>query len=140
MDSALQRRVDLADLQRTHLRHRGRYGAAAARRMLQAAAGGARSEAERLVVQLLRTAGITGWHANLRVGPYFVDIAFPKQRVAIEIDGWAFHSDQQAFQNDRSRQNWLTLQGWQVLRFTWLDVTGHPERVLAAIRAAISVR
>jgi very-short-patch-repair endonuclease len=140
MDSALQRRVDLADLQRTHLRHRGRCGAAAARRMLQAAAGGARSEAERLVVQLLRTAGITGWHANLRVGPYFVDIAFPKQRVAIEIDGWAFHSDQQAFQNDRSRQNWLTLQGWQVLRFTWLDVTGHPERVLAAIRAAISVR
>lgn len=108
--------------------------------MLDAAAGGARSEAERLVIQLLRAAGIRGWHANYRVGPYLVDIAFPEKRVVIEIDGWAFHSDQQAFQNDRSRQNLLALQGWQVLRFTWLDITEHPDRVLAQIRAALSVR
>jgi very-short-patch-repair endonuclease len=140
MDSALQRRIGLADLQRAHVRNRGRYGAAAARRMLQAAAGGARSEAERLVIQLLREAGIGEWIANLPVGPYVIDIAFPRQRVAIEIDGWAFHTDQPAFQNDRKRQNWLALHGWQVLRFTWLDVTAHPERVLAEIRTAISAR
>ena len=140
MDSALQRRVGLADLQRAHLRNRGRYGAAAARRMLQAASGGARSEAERLVIQLLRGAGIDGWRANFAVGPYSIDIAFPRQRVAIEIDGWAFHSDQPAFQNDRKRQNWLALHGWQVLRFTWLDITEQPQRVLTEIRAAISAR
>jgi very-short-patch-repair endonuclease len=140
MDSALQRRVGLADLQRAHSRNRGRYGATAARRMLHAASGGARSEAERLVIQLLRAAGIGGWHANFKVGPYSIDIAFPDQRVAIEIDGWAFHSDQEIFQRDRSRQNWLALRGWQVLRFTWLDITQHPERVLAQIRAAVSAR
>ena len=88
MDSALQRRVGLADLQRAHVRNRGRYGATAARRMLEAAAGGARSEAERLVIQLLRGAGIDGWQANLPIGPYVIDIAFPGERVAIEIDGW----------------------------------------------------
>lgn len=60
-----------------------------------------------------------------------------QEQVAIEIDGWAFRSDQPAFQNDRKRQNWLALHGWQVLRFTWLDITQHPERVLAEIRAAI---
>lgn len=140
MDSALQRRVRLEDLQRAHLRNRGRWGAVAARRLLEAAAGGARSEAERLLIELLRAAGITGWQANYRAGPYSIDVAFPDQRVAIEIDGWAFHSDREAFQNDRTRQNWLALQGWQVLRFTWLDITQHPQRVLAAIRAAISVR
>lgn len=140
MDSALQRRVGLAELQRAHLRNRGRQGAVAARRMLRAASGGARSEAERLVIQLLRAADFDGWQANYPVGRYLVDIAFPRQRVAIEIDGWAFHSDQPAFQNDRKRQNWLALQGWQVLRFTWLDVTQHPERVLAEIRAATSAR
>lgn len=140
MDSALQHRVGLADLQRTHIRNRGRYGAAAARRMLDAAAGGARSEAERLVIQLLREAGIKGWQANFAAGPYVIDVAFPRQRVAVEIDGWAFHSDGAAFQNDRKRQNWLALHGWQVLRFTWLDLTQHPQRVLAEIRAAISVR
>ena len=140
MDSALQRRLRLEDLQRAHVRNARRHGAASARRLLDAAAGGARSEAERIVVQLLRNAGIGGWHANYRVGPYRVDVAFPVQRVAIEIDGWAFHSDQQTFQSDRKRQNWLALQGWQVLRFTWLDITQHPERVLSAIRAATSVR
>jgi very-short-patch-repair endonuclease len=140
MDSALQRRVGLADLQRAHIRNRGRYGARAARRMLEAAAGGARSEAERLVIQLLHEAGIKGWQANFPAGPYVIDIAFPRQRVAIEIDGWAFHSDPEAFQNDRKRQNWLALHGWQVLRFTWLDITQQPDRMLAHIRAAISAR
>jgi very-short-patch-repair endonuclease len=140
MDTALQRRVELAHLEQAHARNRGRRGAAASRRLLDAAAGGARSEAERLTVQLLKGAGVTGWQANFAVGGYIVDIAFPVQRVAIEIDGWAFHSDQTAFQNDRVRQNRLALQGWQVLRFTWLDLTQHPQRVLAEIRAAISAR
>lgn len=140
MDSALQRRLGLADLQRAHRRNRGRYGAAEARRLLEAAAGGARSEAERLLIQLLASAGLTGWKANFRDGPYSIDVAFPEARVAIEIDGWAFHTDRNAFQNDRVRQNWLSLHGWQVLRFTWLDITQQPERVLAEIRAAISVR
>lgn len=140
MDSALQRRVGLTELQRAHVRNARRHGAAAARRMLHAASGGARSEAERRVVELLRAGGFAGWHANYRVGPYVVDIAFPAQRVAIEIDGWAFHSDEQTFQNDRARQNKLALKGWQVLRFTWMDITQHPQRVLTEIRAAVSVR
>ncbi|MBU3705687.1 MAG: DUF559 domain-containing protein [Mycobacterium sp.] len=140
MDSALQRRVGLAELQRAHVRGARRHGAAAARRMLDAASGGARSEAERLLVQLLRAAGIAGWYANYRFGAYVIDIAFPAQRVAVEVDGWAFHSDQQTFQNDRTRQNRLALQGWQVLRFTWMDITQHPQRVLTEIRTAVSVR
>ena len=140
MDTALQRRLGLADLQQAHGRNRGRYGAGEARRLLRAAEGGARSEAERLLVELLRGAGIGGWFANYRIGPYVGDVVFPAARVVIEIDGWAFHSDWEAFQSDRKRQNKLALRGWQVLRFTWLDLTEHPERVLAEIRAAISAR
>ncbi|WP_445168486.1 DUF559 domain-containing protein [Mycolicibacterium sp. Dal123E01] len=140
MDTALQHRVELGHLEQAHDRNRGRRGAAASRRLLNAAAGGARSEAERLMLRLLEGAGVTGWQANFAIGGYIVDIAFPAQRVAIEIDGWAFHSDQAAFQNDRVRQNRLALQGWQVLRFTWLDLTQHPERVLAHIRSAVSAR
>jgi very-short-patch-repair endonuclease len=89
---------------------------------------------------LLRGAKISGWKANYPVCGYVVDIAFPEQKVAIEVDGWAFHSDQQAFQHDRRRQNYLILHGWQVLRFTWLDLVEYPQRVLAAIRSAISAR
>ena len=137
MDSALQRHVELPQLWRAHLSNKGRHGSPAARRLLQAASDGARSEAERLLVKLLREAGIKGWRTNYPIGGYKVDVAFPKQRVAIEVDGWAFHSDPEAFGIDRKRQNAIALLGWQVLRFTWLDLTEYPQRVIAEIRRAI---
>ena len=93
-----------------------------------------------MLVKLLRAAGITGWKANYPVGPYKIDVAFPELKIAIETDGWAFHSDPDAFRRDRKRQNYLILQGWRVLRFTWLDLVEYPQRVIAEIRAAISAR
>lgn len=138
MDSALQRDTDLRDLWRAHLRNKGRYGSPAARRLLQAAGDGARSEAERILVKLLRDENIAGWHANYHLGKYKIDVAFAAAKIAIEIDGWAFHSGPAAFQTDRERQNYIALRGWQVLRFTWLDLTEYPQRVLSVIRMAIS--
>jgi very-short-patch-repair endonuclease len=136
LDTALQRHTDLTQLWRAHLRNKGRHGSPAARRLLQAADDGARSAAERLLVKLLTQAGITGWVANLPVGRYRVDFGFPGCKVALETDGLAFHSDADDFQNDRVRQNRLILLGWQVLRFTWLDLTEYPERVIAEVRRA----
>jgi very-short-patch-repair endonuclease len=140
MDSALQRHVELRQLWNAHLRNKGRHGSPAAGRLLKAASDGARSEAERLLVKLLRDNGITGWKANHPVGGYKVDVAFPEEKVAIETDGWAFHSSQEDFQKDRERQNKIALLGWKVLRFTWLDLTEYPQRVLAEIRFARAQR
>jgi very-short-patch-repair endonuclease len=140
MDGALQRDVELVELWRAQLHNKGRYGSPAARILLQAADDGARSAAERLLVRLLREAGITGWRTNYPIGGYKADVGFPTERLAIEADGWAFHSDSDAFQLDRKRQNDISLLGWQVLRFTWLDLTEYPQRVIAVIRRAISVR
>jgi very-short-patch-repair endonuclease len=140
MDSALQRHVELRDLWRAHVRNSGRYGAPAARRLLQAASDGARSEAERLQVKLLREAGITGWRTNYPVGGYKADVAFVKQKMAIEVDGLAHHSDSEDFHNDRVRQNSIVLFGWQALRFTWLDLVEYPQRFIAVIRSATSER
>ncbi len=89
---------------------------------------------------ILREARITGWKANYRVGDYRVDVGFPGPKVAIEVDGFAFHSGVDEFQIDRFRQNGIVLLKWQVLRFTWLDLTEYPQRVLAMIQAAISAR
>ena len=86
----------------------------------------------------MRANRITGWRANYPVAGYRVDVAFPKQRVAIEVDGLAFHSDSDDFHQDRERQNAIALVGWQVLRFTWLDLTEYPQRVIAEIRYATS--
>jgi len=139
MDSALQRGVSLDQLHRAHARNARRNGATLAGRFLREAADGARSEAERLLIRLLRAAKITGWRGNYPVSGYIVDVAFPACKVAIEVDGWAFHSDQATFQRDRARQNRISLNGWKVLRFTWLDLTEYPQRVIAEIKAAIGV-
>jgi very-short-patch-repair endonuclease len=137
MDAALQRGVTLGQLQSAQARNARRHGATFADRLLREASDGARSEAERLLIRLLRAAKISGWKANYPVCGYVVDVAFPKQRLAIEVDGWAFHSDQKTFQRDRNRQNTISLNGWQVLRFTWLDLTEHPQRVIAEIARAL---
>jgi very-short-patch-repair endonuclease len=138
MDSALQRDVALKALWTAHLRNKGRYGSPAARQLLQVAEGGSRSAAERLFIRLLHQADISGWKANYPVAGYKVDVGFPGPKVACEIDGLAFHSDSDDFHHDRRRQNAIALAGWQVLRFTWLDLTEYPDRVIATIRRAVS--
>lgn len=139
LDRALQRHIELPPLWRAHVRNKGRYGSPRARLLLQGAEDNTHSRAERRLVQLMRQARLEGWHCNHPVGPYLVDNAFPEAKVAIEVDGYAFHSDPERFQHDRARQNYLILNGWRVLRFTWLDLFERPERVIAEIRRAISV-
>jgi hypothetical protein len=47
-----------------------------------------------------------------------IDLAYLEARVAIEFDGWTYHSTRGAFDDDRARANELELLGWTVLRFT----------------------
>lgn len=138
MDTALQQHTELPKLWIAHIRNKGRHGSPRARTYLQAAGDGSRSKAERLFLDLLKKHHITGWIANHPVGGYVVDVAFADQKVAVEIDGWAHHSDPERFGKDRKRQNALILSGWRVLRFTWRDLTGHPDRVITELQAAIS--
>src|SRR5262249_6451131 len=110
------------------------HGNQALRGLLAAIRPGAHSTAERLLHGLLDDAGLTGWRPQhtiaLPSGRVTVDVAFPDRRVAVEVDGWAWHTDPEQFQRDRSRQNELVTAGWTVLRFTWLDLTERPDLVL----------
>jgi very-short-patch-repair endonuclease len=100
------------------------------------------SAAERLAHNLLRRAGIRGWKTNLAVVLdgrwYYIDIAFRRLKVAIEIDGRLHQDDEDLFESDRWRQNALVRDGWRVLRFTWAMLREHPEAVIAAVRAVIA--
>lgn len=139
-DSALQRHVDLPALWTAQLRNKGRHGSPAARRLLRAATDGTRSQAERILARLLRNAGITEWRSNHPIAGYKADFAFVGPKIVLEADGLAFHSDADDFHNDRVRQNAITLAGWTVLRFTWIDLTEYPNRVIAVIRNALAQR
>ncbi len=140
MDTALQRHTELPHLWGAQVRNKGRYGSPRARILLQGARDGARSQAERLFLQLLKTHNISGWTANHRVGDYVVDVAFAAPKIVVEIDGWAFHTDPERFEKDRRRQNALILMGWQVLRFTWRDLVERPDAVIAELKRVISAR
>ena len=89
------------------------------------------------MIRLLKAAGITGWTVNQFVSGYEVDVLFRAAKVAIEVDGFAFHSDADAFHRDRKKQNAIALVGYQVLRFTWLDLIEYPERVIAEVERAV---
>lgn len=100
------------------------------------------SAAERLCHRLLRSARLIGWRANhpVELGgrTYFIDVAFPALRVAVEVDGRLHEDDPDVFENDRWRQNALALDGWLVVRFTWAMLQEHPAVVVETIRRALA--
>lgn len=142
LDNAVRRRwITVEMVADAHASMSPGRGSVVRDRILTAARGGARSEAERLLHSSLRGAGIRGWRANAavrlssatRVG----DVVFEEVRLLVEIDGFAFHTDHERFQDDRRRQNAFTMAGWTVLRFTWWDLTTEPERAVRDIRATL---
>lgn len=103
------------------------------------------SEAERRLHRLLRANRITGWTANQWVtlknlfpgeGAY-VDVLFKKQKLALEVDGYEFHSDHDAFEKDRRRRNELVLAGYMVVNFTWQQITEDPGWVIDCVQRAL---
>ncbi len=138
LDRALQRRTSFDAVYRAHCRNLGRRGAPAAAALLAAAADRAASGAERVLVRLLRDAGISGWRLGYVAAGAVLDLAFPEARVAVEVDGWAWHAGADRFRADRRRQNAVVLAGWTVLRFTWDDLMNRPDNVLTQIRASLA--
>jgi len=137
LDRALQRHVRFPAVYRAYCRNIGRHGSSAAGRLLVAAADRADSAAERLLVAILRGAGIGGWVLGHPFGPWRIDLAFPEQKVAVEVDGWAWHVDADRFRTDRRKQNALVRAGWDPLRFTWHDLDRRPAAVLDEIEETL---
>ncbi len=67
--------------------------------------------------------------------PTGLDLAYPHARLAIEYDGWDFHSTREAFDRDRARANDLELVGWRILRFTSRSTD---EVIVGTVRAALT--
>jgi very-short-patch-repair endonuclease len=117
-------------------------GVGQARHLFEQSVQGSWSAAEGRFHELLRANGITGWAANHRLRmadgrSAVIDVWFEDARLAVEVDGQAWHVSAERFQRDRSRQNALVLAGCTVLRFTWADITQTPHAVVAEVRAAL---
>lgn len=142
IDRALRsRRVTLDQLWAAFAATRYRSGNAERRRLLLDSRDAPWSAAERLAHRILRAAAICGWRSNFPVlcagRDYFIDIAFPGLRLAVEIDGRLHETDPDIFEKDRYRQNALAQDGWTVLRFTYRMLVDEPEYVVRTIRRAL---
>ncbi|MGH9169329.1 MAG: type IV toxin-antitoxin system AbiEi family antitoxin domain-containing protein [Acidimicrobiales bacterium] len=104
------------------------------------------SVAEEEVLDLLLQAGLpkprAGYVVNDEHGQFLakVDLAWPREKVAVEVDGWAYHSDPASFHLDRSRGNALVLAGWMLLRLTPRRVRLDPGGVVGEVSEALRSR
>ena len=60
------------------------------------------------------------------------------ERLVIEVDGYAYHSDPEAFEADRRRDARLSAHGYRVLRFSYRQIMQHWSEVRTAITAAVA--
>jgi very-short-patch-repair endonuclease len=75
---------------------------------------------------------------NAELGPYEIDFLWRTERLALETDGWEFHSDRKAFEDDRRRDADLVARGFRVIRVTWRQIAEEPLAVIARIAAALA--
>ena len=67
-----------------------------------------------------------------------VDFAYPEIRLAIEADGFRYHSGLGSWERDLDRRNELTALGWHVIHVAWHDLNERPRRVAEQVRRALS--
>jgi very-short-patch-repair endonuclease len=97
-----------------------------------------RSEAERRLVALVRSAGLPAPEHNVPVEGIEVDLLWREQGLVVEVDGFAFHSGRAAFERDRVRDSRLVASGLRVMRVTWRQIVHEPMAVVAGLAQALA--
>ncbi len=77
---------------------------------------------------------------NTRVAGHEVDALFADERVIVELDGWDFHRDRYAFEDDRERDADTLAVGLVTVRITWERLTHRPDREASRLGAILSSR
>jgi very-short-patch-repair endonuclease len=96
-----------------------------------------RSELESRLLRLCGRYRLPKPRVNSRVGEFVVDFLWREQRLIVEVDGWEFHRTRSAFEADRARDVRLKVLGYDVLRFTWRQISSEPGSVARTIRALL---
>lgn len=76
-------------------------------------------------------------------GEYRLDFAYPALKLAIEVEGYVWHFSPEHKRRDDARRRALSLQGWCILVYSWVEITKDPGRfvreVTEAYRIAVAV-
>ena len=66
-----------------------------------------------------------------------IDVAFPAEWVAVELDGLAFHSNRESLVRDHRRQNRAVAGGWRVLRVDWSRLSQDADALFDELAALL---
>jgi very-short-patch-repair endonuclease len=69
-----------------------------------------------------------------------VDLAWPAQKVAVQIHGSSFHRQPRTWENDQRVENRLQLHGWFVAKITRRMIEETPGQCVALLARALSAR
>jgi Transcriptional regulator, AbiEi antitoxin/Protein of unknown function (DUF559) len=74
---------------------------------------------------------------NVLVEGRIVDFLWPRAKLIVETDGYAFHGDRPSFERDRESSIALAEAGYEVYRMTYRMLRDNPDPVLRLIRSAL---
>jgi very-short-patch-repair endonuclease len=149
IDTLRDRRVRAAALGAEMAARPALPGRAELRRLIALVDGGCQSELEiwgvhKVLVGRDLPQIVQQHRVVLPFATVFLDAAIPELKIAIELDGAAFHGSSGARERDTRRDVALAALGWVVLRFSYRRLVSEPEacrreigQVCAARRAVL---
>jgi very-short-patch-repair endonuclease len=99
-----------------------------------------RADTEQRLLALLRKAHLPIPEVNTQFGRFELDFFWREARLAVETDGYAFHSSRRQLERDHQRDLELQAAGVMIVRFSWRQVRNEPELVVAQIAALLAQR
>jgi hypothetical protein len=149
LDDALRRKLVRVPLVQRLVEERGRQGRRGVRalaRLLAERRGDyvpTESKLEDLFVALIVDAGLPAPRRQRELrderGRIFaeVDFAYERERVAIWLDGVAYHGDESVWRVDLDQAREAVRLGWRTVRFTWEMVTKRGPDVVETLRSML---
>jgi very-short-patch-repair endonuclease len=96
------------------------------------------SELEHRFLRLCRRHRLPMPEVNAELGGFRVDFLWRGRAMVVETDGYRYHRGRQAFEDDRARDTRLRLMGYEVVRFTYRQLTDDPKQVATTLRALLA--
>lgn len=141
-DSGLRLGADPDELRRIIGSKRHTRGIRQARLVVDRATVQSESPGESIVRWFVINSGLPEPASQVKVdthrGPKWIDLGWPERKIGIEFDGMGKYRDRDDLLAEKQRQDALAEAGWTIIRVTW-DELDHPERLMARIKAALSV-
>ena len=147
LEDALRRKITTLPALHWELRThggRGHPGSATLRKLLSSRPAGYTSTDSHLELKLdrvLRSAAFAPYvrqHVvQTRAGARRIDFAYVQYQLAVEADGYRWHSGRQAWEKDKRRDRSLRAAGWELVYVTDDDLRRRRREVIEDVRSAL---